>query len=800
MSTNYTTREERKQFENQLKSTTKNNKGIVRKVLMTLIILSLLCGFVGFGTFFYLVSDAPKLNLAKLDVPVSSKILDKDGNVITELGKEQRIKVSYKEIPKVVEDAFLSTEDVRFYSHNGVDLKRVFGAVLANITGGFGSQGGSTITQQLVKNAFLSPKKTIKRKVQEWYLAFQLEQKYSKHQILEMYLNKVYFSNGLGGQGVYGIEKASETYFGKKIDKITLPEAAILAGMVQSPNYYNPAKHPEQAQQRRNIVLNQMLKYKYITKAEYNQSINIPIKNLIKTKLETPTQYQAFIDEVIKEVQERKNINIYTDGLVVETTLDTKSQKLANEITNRKDFYPDNDFQAGFVLTDTKTGEIRAIGGGRNTTSGGFNYATDIKRQPGSSIKPILDYGPAIQLLKWSTVHQLEDSKYSYSDGTPINDWDRNYMGRISIRNALKLSRNIPALKTLQAVGLNKARDFAVGLGLNLPDQIYESYSIGGFPGEYGVSPLTMAGAYASFGNGGNYIKPYAVKKIKFQDGTEISLIPKSQKAMSDYTSYMITDILRDAVKAGGTGKLANVPGLDMAGKTGTTNYEPDIRAKYGYPSNATHDSWFVGYTPDVTISVWTGYAKNGKGHYISTNTARIAKLIAKEMLSESGNKKSTFVQPNSVIKVGGELYIKGEKTNEFLNHGYVKAVKNLKANYDQNNTSLNLNWEYETKDLENTVFIIDYSFDGVSLPQIITKNTSTIIQGVVPGQIVKISIVAKSAYGKSKPIEVTVDLTNAVSDPSTDPPTDDQPDGNTDDQNNTDDQSNTNNDSSTND
>jgi penicillin-binding protein 1A len=223
MAKEYSSRQERKQMEMEKPSNVKPKKreGLWKKITLTILTLAVLCILGGVGTFYYLVSDAPKLDESKLKVPLSSTILDKNGNIIAELGTEQRTKVSYNEIPKVVEDAFIATEDVRFYKHKGVDIRRVLGAVLANITGGFGSQGGSTITQQVVKNSFLSPQKTIKRKVQEWYLSFQLEQKYSKQQILEMYLNKVYFSNGLKGRGVYGIAKASETYFSKDLSKIT---------------------------------------------------------------------------------------------------------------------------------------------------------------------------------------------------------------------------------------------------------------------------------------------------------------------------------------------------------------------------------------------------------------------------------------------------------------------------------------------------------------------------------------------------------------------------------------------------
>lgn len=688
----YLSRGERKRLEKSSKESTKKDKRLWEKIILTIVTIIVLFILGGVGAFYYLVKDVPKLDESKLKDPLSSIILDKDGHVIAELGREQRTKVSLNEIPKVVEDAFIATEDVRFYKHKGVDIRRVFGAVLANLTGGFGTQGGSTITQQVVKNSFLTPQKTIKRKVQEWYLAFQLEQKYSKQQILEMYLNKIYFSNGLNGRGVYGIAKASETYFSTDLSKITLPEAAILAGMVQSPNNFNPAKHQAASEKRRNIVLNQMKKYKYISEVEYTKAKATPMKKIIKLSQPDRTKYQSFIDVVINEVEKNSDANVYTDGLTIETTIDPKAQQKADEIINRgKAFYPSDEFQTGFVLTDTKTGEIRAVGAGRNTTTGGINFATDIKRQPGSTFKSILDYAPAIEYLKWSTFHQILDEPYTYSNGTPIRNWDRKYKGNVSIRQALEDSRNIPALKTFQEIGLDKSREFANGLGFNFSkDTFYESHAIGGFTG---VSALEMAGANAAFGNGGVYIKPHAVTKIIYQDKTEKILTPKPVQAMSDYTAYMITDMLRDVVKSPtGSGKRANVPGLDMAGKTGTTNYPEDVKKKYGFPSNATRDSWFIGYTSDVTVSVWTGYEKNKKDYYLSKSSTNIAKYIARDMLEATGNRNSTFHKPTSVTEVRNELYIKGEKMDDIPKDKLMEPAKSVSAHFDSVTSNLSLN------------------------------------------------------------------------------------------------------------
>ncbi|MBP0724177.1 PBP1A family penicillin-binding protein [Bacillus sp. RG28] len=741
-------------------SSPKKREGLWKRITLTILTIAVVCILAGIGTFYYLVSDAPKLDPKKLQDPLSSKILDKDGNVIAEVGTEQRTKVTYNQIPKVVENAFIDTEDVRFYQHKGVDVRRIFGAILANVTGGFGSEGGSTITQQVVKNSLLSSKKTIRRKVQEWYLAFQLEQKYSKQQILEMYLNKVYFSNGAGGPGVYGIAKACQTYFNKDLKDITLPEAAMLAGMVQSPNNYNPATHPQAAENRRNIVLGQMLKYGSITQEQFDKAKAIPMKSLVHVQPQESQPYQAFIDEVVKEVKQETGADIYTEGLTVQTTLDPKAQKEADDITNRGNgFYPNDDFQAGFTLTDTKTGEIRAIGAGRNAAKGGFNYATDIQRQPGSSIKPILDYGPAIQYLKWSTFHQIDDSSnFHYSDGTPVNNWDKKGYGQMSIRYALEQSRNIPAIETLQQVGLENARGFADGLGIHL-NHIYESYAIGGFDG---VSPLQMAGAYAAFGNGGVYIKPHAVTKVTFQDGTEQDLTPKPKQAMSDYTAYMITDMLRGVVKSG-TGTKARVPGLDMAGKTGTTNYDQATLAKFGFPSNATHDSWFVGYTPDVTVSVWTGYPINKTGEYLGKNSSNIAKYIARDMLAATADYNSRFKQPSSVYENNGELYIKGEKVDNVPTPKTIKAPSQVTTSFNPVTSNIDLTWNYPADLLPSTTFEVAYDVNGQKATPLSIKDTQASIPSIMPGDKVNISITAITADGRSSTVKVSVNLSNNV-------------------------------------
>ncbi|MDR7000260.1 PBP1A family penicillin-binding protein [Neobacillus niacini] len=668
MSETYRYREERKQAERAKQQEQKKKKSpkkgsLWKKILLACIILGVLSIGTGVITFAVMIKDVPSLDASKLVDPLSTKFYDRNGKFLYEYGKEKRTKITYNQVPKKLEHAFVATEDSHFYEHHGIDIKRTAKAIFMNVTGDFGSQGGSTITQQVIKNSFLTPQKTLKRKVQEWYLAYKLEQKYSKHEILMMYFNKIYLGNRS-----YGVAAAAKNYYGldaNKLNKLTLPEAAMIAGLPQSPNNYDPTKpkNKEAATARRNLVLSSMHRQGYITKKQMQDAMKVPVtKGLVKKKNQG-MPYEAFIDAAVKEVEGKmKNVDIGTAGLSIYMTLDPKAQDYANKMMNTNEIisYPNERFQGAFVFLDSKTGEVRAIGSGRNEYKAGFlgnNFAVDLIRQPGSTFKPILDYGPAIEYLNWSTHHQLNDQPTTYSTGQQIQNWDRRYHGMMSIRTALQWSYNIPALLTLREVGMDRAKNFAKQLGITFDhNQIYESYAIGGNT----VSPLEMAGAYSAFANQGVYNQPHFVQKVVFPNGKVKSFKPKPKQVMHDYTAYMITDMLRDVVDSG-TGKAANVPWLDVAGKTGTTNFDERTSLQYGYPlGNVAKDSWFTGYTPQYTMSVWTGYVKNGSGNYLPGDTTHIAQIMFSKMMQAFGTDTSTFQQPSDVYQMGNDLYIRG--------------------------------------------------------------------------------------------------------------------------------------------
>ncbi|MDR4435460.1 PBP1A family penicillin-binding protein [Bacillus tequilensis] len=783
MSDQFNSREARRKANSKSSPSPKKGKkrkkgGLFKKTLFTLLILFVLGVVGGAVTFAVMISDAPKLDESKLKTPYSSTIYDKNGKEIAEYGSEKRSYVSIDEIPDVVKEAFIATEDARFYEHHGIDPVRIGGALVANFTDGFGAEGGSTITQQVVKNSLLSHQKTLKRKVQEVWLSLQLERNYSKDEILEMYLNRIYFS-----PRAYGIGKAAEEFFGvTDLSKLTVEQAATLAGMPQSPTAYNPVKNPDKAEKRRNIVLSLMKKQGFISDSQYNKAKKVAVKDegVVSQKEYEKTnsnKYSAFVEEVMKEIEEKSDVNPGTDGLKIYTTLDTKAQDKLDELMDGDTVGFTEAMQGGVSLLDTKTGEVRAIGAGRNSKVGGYNYATQGKTQPGSTIKPILDYGPVIENKKWSTYEQIDDSAYTYSNGTPIRDFDRGYKGLMSMRQALAQSRNIPALKAFQAVGKDAAVDFANGLGLGLDkDKVYESYSIGGFgKGNVGVSSLTMAGAYSAFGNNGTYNEPHFVKSIEFNDGTKLDLTPKSKSAMSDYTAFMITDMLKTAVKSG-TGQLAQVPGVEVAGKTGTTNFDDATMQKYNIAPGGVPDSWFVGYTPQYTAAVWTGVDSGNKIGKKSLNKTeqQVAKRIFAQLIADVDDGSGSFEKPDSVVeatvekgsnpaKLAGpntpsdkkltEYFVKGtapsavSKTYEKEEKEDTQKLSGLSVKYDKDKQSLTLSWNYDG----DASFAVKQSVDGGSYSEI--QNSSAkeaVISGVQPGSVYKFEVTAVSDDGKS--------------------------------------------------
>ncbi|MFS1224564.1 PBP1A family penicillin-binding protein [Enterococcus lactis] len=649
-----------------------HKKGLFIKILLGILSFFCILFLAGVGLFWYYAKDAPELTDKKLDATVSSKLYTQDGELFEDLGAEKREKISANELPKTLEDAIVSVEDRRFYKHIGVDPIRIIGSALSNFTSG-GLQGGSTLTQQLIKLSFFSTSaedQTLKRKAQEAWMAVRLEQKKSKQEILTYYVNKVYMSNGL-----YGMETASEMYFGKKLSELSLPQTALLAGMPQAPSAYDPYVYPDQAKKRRDTVLYTMLQNEKISQTEYDQAVNVPVTDGLQELTQSDDNTKIvdnYVKEVINEVQEKTDKNVYTDGLEIYTNLDLDAQKKLYDIVNTDQYvsYPDDEMQVASTLIDTNTGKVKAQIGGRHIAEDvtlGNNLAVNTSRDFGSTMKPVTDYGPAFEYLKYSTGKTITDAPYNYEGtSTPVGNWDNQYMGTITLRQALYLSRNVPAVKLFNEVGSDKVASFLKNLGIEY-STIHQSNAISSNTEEqdgtkYGASSLKMAAAYAAFANGGTYYKPQYVNKIVFQDGTEETYEPDGKTAMSPETAYMITDILKDTITEG-TGTNAQIAGLYQAGKTGTSNYTDDEYAKLGISSGVYPDILFAGYTPNYSISVWTGY--NNKMTPVTSESSHVASDVYRELMQYvSANVTNTdWEMPSGLIRVGGELYYKDQYT-----------------------------------------------------------------------------------------------------------------------------------------
>ena len=586
---------------------------------ITFLTLFIALFLLGGGVFLYFVSKAPALSESKLVATTSSKIYDNKNELIADLGSERRVNAQANEIPTDLVKAIVSIEDHRFFDHRGVDTIRIMGAALRNLQGG-GLQGASTLTQQLIKLTYFSTStadQTLSRKAQEAWLAVQLEQKATKQEILTYYINKVYMSNGN-----YGMQTAAQNYYGKDLKDLSLPQLALLAGMPQAPNQYDPYSHPEAALERRNLVLSEMKGQKYISAEDYEKAINTPVTDGLQS-LKSANSYPAYMDnylkEVIDQVEQETGYNLLTTGMEVYTNVDKDVQQRLWDVYNTDEYvaYPDDELQVASTIVDVTNGKVIAQLGARHQSSNvsfGINQAVETNRDWGSTMKPITDYAPALEYGVYdSTASIVHDVPYNYpGTDTPVYNWDHGYFGNITIQYALQQSRNVTAVETLNKVGLDRAKTFLNGLGIDYPSMHYAnaiSSNTTESNKQYGASSEKMAAAYAAFANGGIYHKPIYINKIVFSDGSEKEFSDAGTRAMKETTAYMMTEMMK-TVLAYGTGRGAYLPWLPQAGKTGTSNYTDDEIEKHikntGY---VAPDEMFVGYTRKYSMAVWTGYS-----------------------------------------------------------------------------------------------------------------------------------------------------------------------------------------------
>ena len=626
----------------------------------------------GGSVFLYYVAKSPALSESKLVATTSSKIYDNKNELIADLGSERRVNAQSSEIPTDLVNAIVSIEDHRFFNHRGLDTIRIIGAFLRNLKSN-SLQGGSTLTQQLIKLTYFSTStadQTISRKAQEAWLAIQLERKATKQEILTYYVNKVYMSNGN-----YGMQTAAQNYYGKDLKELSLAQLALLAGMPQAPNQYDPYSHPEEALERRNLVLSEMKGQKYITAEQYESAINTPITDGLQS-LKSTNSYPAHLDnylkEVINQVEQETGYNLLTTGMDVYTNVDQDAQKRLWDIYNTDQYvsYPDDDMQVASTVIDVSNGNVIAQLGSRHQASNvsfGTNQAVETNRDWGSTMKPITDYAPALEYdIYDSTATTVRDVPYNYpGTNTPVYNWDRGYYGNITLQYALQQSRNVPAVETLNKVGLNRAKNFLNGLGIDYPD-IHYSNAISSNTTEsskhYGASSEKMAAAYAAFANGGIYHKPMYINKVVFSDGSEKEFSDSGTRAMKETTAYMMTEMLK-TVLTSGTGYNAYIPWIPQAGKTGTSNYTDDeIENHIKTRQLVAPDELFTGYTRKYSMAVWTGYTNRLTP--VVGNGLTVAARVYRSMMTylTENNHPGDWSIPDGLYRNGGFIFKNGAR------------------------------------------------------------------------------------------------------------------------------------------
>ena len=667
-------------------------------ILLALALVGIVAAAVLVGSY---ILSAPKLTEEDLTATVSSKIYDKDGQLIADLGTEKRSNATTEEIPTDLANAIVAIEDQRFYNHRGIDVIRIAGSLLNNLAGG-NLQGGSTLDQQFIKLTYFSTSaedQNLKRKVQEAWLSLQLEQTKTKQEILTYYVNKVYMSNG-----TYGMKTASETFYGKELKELSLAQLALLAGMPQAPNRYDPYSHPEDAKNRRDLVLSEMLAEKYIDNSQYEQAILTPVTDGL-LPLSNDAAYPAYMDnylkQVIEEVEKNTGYNLLTTGMDIYTNVDSAAQQQLWNIYNTDMYvsYPDELLQVASTIIDVSNGKVVAQLGARNQPSNvsfGINQAVETNRDFGSTMKPITDYAPAFENGVYSsTADIIVDEPYNYpGTSTPVNNWDKKYFGSLTVKSAIQYSRNVTAVKALEATGLENSLKFLNSVGINYPEIHYSnaiSSNTSDTSREYGASSEKMAAAYAAFANGGTYYAPQYVNKIVFSDGTVKEFPQTGTRVMSEETAYLMTDMMKSVMEVG-YGLNASVTGVPMAGKTGTSNYtdtemESIIAAipEAAYNTMVVPDENFVGYSSQYAMAVWTGYTNRMTP--ILDNSMRIASDVYHNMMTfmHSDYTATDWEVPSGVVNFGGNYYLRDSSS---LKNAYINYYNTLSQSTSSSSTS----------------------------------------------------------------------------------------------------------------
>ncbi len=708
-----------------------------KKTTKTIILSTILIGAISLVTIFlifalYIIITAPDFDKTLLYNKEATVIYDVNGNELVRTGESNSELVSYDELPQVLIDAIVATEDSRFFQHTGLDAPRFVMASFGQLLGNEDAGGASTLSMQVIKNTYTSTDASglsgLIRKFTDIYMSiFKLENAFTKEEILEFYVNSQWlgYDFNLNYTGITGVQQGSQYFFGKDVSELTLAEASLLAGMFQNPRTLNPYEYPENSRNRQETVLNLMIRHGYITEEEKDAVLAIPIESLLKEEnISTAGEYQAAIDYILNEAQEvtktednPEGLNPYYTPMKIYSTIDPEVQDILVDVENKESYAPPEErgpIQFGVAITNIEDGSITALSGGYDYQPKGTNRA-DEKRQPGSTAKPIFDYGPYIEYLNGSPGTVFIDEPHTYTNGGSVRNYDNQFEGLITMRDALVDSRNIPALKAFQevaAVDITLIQDFVHNLGIDYGDTLYESASIGGFDG---TSPLELSAAYAAFGRGGIYIEPYSITKITFiESDTTVEYKYTEVKAMSEQTAYMITDMLVSA----GDDYVAGfrVSGTDLAAKTGTTTIDEEYTDANDLPSNATMDSWIVSYNPEYSSATWVGYdsLKEGPNYYLtSSRAAPVRNGISKAVGTELYSKNQTFDKPSGVSSVeieketiplqlpspytpesmiSTELFKSGTEPTD-ISWRYAELANITEANGIYDGTNINLTW-----------------------------------------------------------------------------------------------------------
>ncbi|MCL6572108.1 MAG: penicillin-binding protein 1A [Bacillus sp. (in: Bacteria)] len=662
-------------FKDKIRGIFNNGK---KRHFLQVIVLSLLVITLGiFAILFYFSKDVD-ISALKDELPQATVFYDMNEKVASKVSANKNEGVSIKQVPEAMENAIISIEDHRFYQHHGVDFIGTSRALFRDIKAGAMVEGGSTITQQLTKNTLLTSEKTVSRKMEEVFLALEIEREYSKQEILQMYLNQIYFGNG-----AWGIKTAASKYFAKEVKDLSISESALLAGLIKAPSALNPYEHMEKATERRNLVLQQMKKHGYISSQQFDTAKNDKV--ILNDKGGDPFRgkFPYYVDQVLDEAINEYGFSqdeLLTGGYQIFTELNTTMQTALEKTSQNDALFPqgtDSLIQSGGVLIDPKTGGVRALVGGRGEhTFRGYNRASQLKAQPGSSFKPLAVYTPALE-EGWKITDMLKDEETKFGNYEPSN-YDHQYAGEVPMYEAVKDSKNVAAVWLLNELGIEKGIESVNRFGITLDKNDRNlSMALGGL--HKGVSPLNMAEAFSVFPNNGVRINAHVIKKIVDAKGNVVGKwkLKKERVTTKAVTDDMTTMLL--GVVEHGTGKEAQISGLEIAGKTGST--QVPIKG-----INGVKDQWFVGYTPQLVGAIWVGYDKTDAEHYITPTSSTGSAVVFRETMKEAlkDTPSQSFNVPHIITLIEKKKEAEEAKKKKSLQENFKNEVQKWEEKWNK--------------------------------------------------------------------------------------------------------------------